>query len=161
MSVKLTDQERIERLQRENEQLRARVNDTEGAASIAFVTMAEAGTLDDTTVQEYAPQFIAWASGMAVSVGALRRYDGNGNEPRVYRCVQAHTTQADWTPDVATSLWSLVGDPGEEYPAWAQPIGAHDAYALGDKVSHGGKHWESSAGANVWEPGVYGWVEVA
>jgi hypothetical protein len=30
----------------------------------------------------------------------------------------------------------------------------------GDKVSHNDKHWESQVDNNVWEPGVYGWVEV-
>lgn len=45
------------------------------------------------------------------------------------------------------------------YYCWA--VGAHDAYAAGDKVSHGGKHWTSTADANVWEPGVYGWTEAA
>lgn len=38
---------------------------------------------------------------------------------------------------------------------------AHDAYAQGDKVSHNGKHWTSKVDNNVWEPGVYGWTEVA
>lgn len=36
---------------------------------------------------------------------------------------------------------------------------AHDAYAKGDKVSYGGKHWESTVDNNVWQPGVYGWTE--
>ena len=66
---------------------------------------------------------------------------------------------ADWTPDTAVSLWSVAADPAEEWPAWSQPVGAHDAYAAGDKVSHNGKHWTSSVDNNVWEPGVYGWTE--
>lgn len=37
--------------------------------------------------------------------------------------------------------------------------GAQSAYAMGAKVSHNGKHWISTADANVWEPGVYGWEE--
>lgn len=48
----------------------------------------------------------------------------------------------------------------EEYPAWVQPTGAHDAYAQGAKVSHNGKKWTSDIANNVWEPGVYGWTEV-
>lgn len=50
--------------------------------------------------------------------------------------------------------------PSEEYPAWVQPTGAHDAYAQGAKVSHNGKKWTSDISANVYEPGVYGWTEV-
>jgi hypothetical protein len=45
-------------------------------------------------------------------------------------------------------------------PQWVQPTGAHDAYALGAQVTHNGKNWESTVDANVWEPGVFGWVEI-
>ena len=47
-------------------------------------------------------------------------------------------------------------DPSEEWPKWAQPIGAHDAYTAGAKVSHSEKKWTSDLDNNVWEPGVYG-----
>ena len=76
-----------------------------------------------------------------------------------YRCIQNHTSQSDWAPDVAVSLWVEMSDPGEEWPEWKQPAGGHDAYNKGDKVSHSSKHWISSVDANVWEPGVYGWDE--
>ena len=79
----------------------------------------------------------------------------------LYKCLQSHTAQADWTPDAAVSLWVRIDDPAEEWPEWRQPQGAHDAYALGAKVSHNGKHWTSDVAANVWEPGEYGWTEVA
>lgn len=71
-----------------------------------------------------------------------------------------HTSQADWTPDTAASLWTPVSDPAEEWPEWSQPVGAHDAYSKDAKVSHNGKHWTSTVDSNVWEPGVYGWTEV-
>ena len=76
-----------------------------------------------------------------------------------YRCIQSHTSQSDWTPELAVSLWVAISDPGEEWPEWVQPTGYHDAYAAGDKVSHNDKHWISDVADNVWEPGVYGWTE--
>lgn len=76
-----------------------------------------------------------------------------------YRCIQNHTSQADWSPDVAVSLWVATADPWEEWPEWVQPQGYHDAYGTGDKVSHNDKHWISDVDDNVWEPGVYGWTE--
>ena len=76
-----------------------------------------------------------------------------------YRCIQSHTSQADWTPDTAVSLWVSIADPSQEWPEWKQPTGAHDAYTKGDKVSHNGKHWISDIDANVYEPSVYGWTE--
>lgn len=62
------------------------------------------------------------------------------------------------------------GDGGEEEPEpveppedeaiseWVQPTGTHDAYQLGEKVTHSGSVWVSvHDGANTWEPGVWGW----
>ena len=76
----------------------------------------------------------------------------------LYRCVQSHTSQADWTPDKTPALWAVVSL--DEWPEWVQPVGASDAYSKGDKVSHNDKHWVSDVDANVWEPSVYGWSEV-
>jgi len=48
------------------------------------------------------------------------------------------------------------------YPAWVAPTGAHDAYKLQAKVSHNGFNWNNTGSdANVWEPGVFGWVKIA
>ena len=124
-------------------------------ASLVFVKMAETEQLDDATLTEHAEQFSEWAYPVAYAVKAICSYKG-----KLYRCVQAHSSQADWTPPATASLWKEIGDPTAEYPEWSQPLGAHDAYALGDKVAHSGKHWVSTAANNVWEPGVYGWEEV-
>ena len=65
-----------------------------------------------------------------------------------------------WAPGI--SGWrEVVGkapDGTVAVPAWVQPTGGHDAYALNSRVTHKGKTWTSTAAANVWEPGVYGWV---
>ena len=55
---------------------------------------------------------------------------------------------------------ALFGKAKESNAPWVQPTGSHDAYAIGDRVTHNGKTWESTVAANVWEPGVYGWTEV-
>lgn len=50
----------------------------------------------------------------------------------------------------------------EEYPAWVQPIGGHDAYNTGDKMTYtDGKRYICQADGCVWGPDVYpqGWVE--
>ena len=125
------------------------------AAAIAFVVMAESGTIDGVTASERSLLFAEWVPGVAYAVGNLRRYGDT-----LYKCVQAHTSQTGWEPSAAASLWAVTSDPAEEWPAWSQPLGAHDAYTLGAKVSHNEKHWISTADGNVWEPGVYGWDEV-
>lgn len=50
----------------------------------------------------------------------------------------------------------------EEWPAWVQPSGAHDAYGIGDKVTFNGKHYTSKIDGNVWSPDAYpaGWETV-
>lgn len=146
----------IEELAAESKLLKEQVSTQSAVASITFVALAESGGLNVVTASEHADLFSPWAYPIAYTVGQLRCYNG-----KLYRCVQAHTSQADWTPDTAASLWSVAADPAEKWPAWSQPVGAHDAYAKGGKVSHNGKHWTSNVDNNVWEPGVYGWTEYA
>lgn len=78
----------------------------------------------------------------------------------LYKCLQAHTSQATWTPTDAPSLWAkvLIPTPGV-IPDWEQPSSTNP-YAKGDKVKHNGKIWVSDVDGNVWEPGAYGWSEV-
>lgn len=82
-------------------------------------------------------------------------------ENTLYTVLQAHTSQATWTPTNAPSLFAkvLVPDP-TVVPEWEQPDSTNP-YAKGDKVAHNGKTWVSDIDGNVWEPGVYGWTEVA
>lgn len=122
---------------------------------VMFVTMAEAGQIDAATAVEHVELFSPWAYPINYKTGQLRQYGG-----KLYRCAQDHTSQENWTPEAATSLWAITADPTEEWPAWSQPIGAHDAYTAGAKVSHQEKHWISDTDSNVWEPGAYGWTEI-
>lgn len=109
-------------------------------------------TVNDETALTGIDLYPHWKEGIAVAEKARYQYSGE-----LYRAVQAHTTQADWTPDVTPALWVKISL--EEYPEWIQPTGAHDAYSKGDKVTHNSKKWISDIDANVWEPGVYGWTE--
>lgn len=79
---------------------------------------------------------------------------------KLYKVLIQHTSQATWTPDVSPSLFAevLIPDP-TVIPEWVQP-GSTNPYMKGDKVRHNGSVWESSVDNNVWEPGVYGWLEV-
>lgn len=45
-----------------------------------------------------------WVAGESVQVGDLREFGGI-----VYRCLQAHTTQAGWRPDLVPALWAEQG----------------------------------------------------
>lgn len=139
---------------KEHAEKRQREADLTATSEIAFVVLAEAEQIDAVTATEHVALFSKWAYPVNYTVGQLRRYKG-----KLYKCVTAHTSQADRTPDTAASLWAITGDPTVEWSDWSQPLGAHDAYGLGDKVTYNGKHWISDTAANVWEPGVYGWTE--
>ena len=78
---------------------------------------------------------------------------------KFYKVLQDHTSQPDWTPDTASSLYVEIADPSNEYPEFKQPTGAHDAYAKGSKVTFEGKHYISLIDANVYSPTAYpaGW----
>lgn len=110
--------------------------------------------LTDTEALEAVELFPTWAVGTAYSVGIRVRYDG-----QLYRCEQAHTSQADWTPDATPALWTAVAEPGE-IPVWVQPTGAQDAYRLGDKVHYPTAEdpvYVSTIDYNTYAPDVYGW----
>lgn len=94
----------------------------------------------------------AWKESESYAVGERIRYNGI-----LYKVLQAHTSQEDWTPDVAVSLFAkvLISDP-MTIPAWEQPESTNP-YKKGDKVTHNGSTWVSTVDNNVWEPGVYGW----
>lgn len=124
-------------------------------ASLVFVKLAESEQLDDVTLTEHAEQFREWAFPVQYKEKSVCRHEG-----KLYRCLQAHASQEDWTPDASPSLWKEIGDPTGEWPVWSQPIGAVDVYEVGDKVTHNGKHWVSTEANNVWEPGVFGWEAV-
>lgn len=78
---------------------------------------------------------------------------------KFYKVLQDHTSQSDWTPDTASSLYVEIADPSNEYPEFKQPTGAHDAYAKGSKVTFEGKKYVSLIDNNTWSPSAYsqGW----
>lgn len=53
--------------------------------------------------------------------------------------------------------------PGDEWPEYKQPTGAHDAYHVGDKITYNGKHYTCVMDGCVWPPDIYpqGWREEA
>ena len=94
----------------------------------------------------------------AASYAAGDRIQYNG---KLYKCLQAHTAQADWNPVDAPSLWAevLAGQDGTAIGEWVQPDSTNP-YMRGDRVSYNGKIYESEVDNNVWAPSVYGWVEI-
>ena len=120
-----------------------------------YIEKASVSLTDEDALQavELFPQ---WVTDHAYVVNERLQYNGV-----LYRVVQAHTSQADWTPDITPALFVVVSL--DEWPEFVQPTGAHDAYNKGDKVTFNGKHYISLIDTNVYSPAAYpaGWQEQA
>lgn len=112
--------------------------------------------LTDTLALEKADQYPPFKIGKAYLQNERFYYPIN---QKLYKVLQSHTSQAQWLPTEAVSLYVAV-TPENVIAAWVQPVGSQDAYQIGDKVTYGGFTWESTAANNVWQPGVYGWVKI-
>lgn len=118
--------------------------------------------LTDEQAEVIINAFPEWRCGVAYQLNERIRYNGV-----LYKVIQAHTSQADWTPDVAVSLFVRLSPESEDddpttIPEWVQPTGAEDAYNTGDRVMFDGVVYESLVDGNVWSPADYpaGWQTV-
>ena len=118
--------------------------------------MTEAQSLTDAEAITATCLHPKW-NGDGVQYTAGQRVQDDGI---LYTVLQTHTSQPDWKPAAAPSLFAkvLIPDP-TVIPEWEQPDSTNP-YSKGDKVAHNGKTWVSDIDGNVWEPGVYGWTEV-
>lgn len=118
-------------------------------------------TLSDEQAIEVAMIFDKWSSGKTYAVNDKFTYGTNAvGDPQLYKVVQDHISQEDWTPDKVSSLYVAVGLDDSGYPVWAQPTGTHDAYNIGDIVNYNGTLYESKINGNVYSPDAYpaGWA---
>ena len=133
---------------------RKEIDQNKLVSDIVFVTLAENETIDEVTATEHLDTFAQWEPQIEYKVGNLRVYNN-----KLYKCLQAHTSQENWTPDVTPALWKEAGNPADEWPQWSQPIGAADTYMKGDKVTYENEHYISDVDNNVWSPITYGWIK--
>lgn len=62
-------------------------------------------SVDDTTALRMSSHYPDWADKTEYDKGYRVQYNGN-----LYRCLQAHTSQPDWVPDKAQSLWTHIDE---------------------------------------------------
>lgn len=114
-------------------------------------------SLDDVDALEAIDLFPQWKTDFSYEKDAKVRYEGI-----LYKCLQSHTSQENWTPVAAASLWAKVLIPEPDVvPDWEQPDSTN-AYQIGDKVRFEGKVYENLIDNNVWSPAAYptSWREV-
>lgn len=133
---------------------RTRPLTAEEVTRLLIAKQINALSVDDNTAMRMVEFYPEWAADTAYSAGYKVQRGG-----KLWRCLQAHTSQTGWDPENAPSLWAKVLIPDETViPEWEQPDSTNP-YMAGDKVTHNGKTWVSAIDNNVWEPGVYGWTE--
>lgn len=59
--------------------------------------------VDDTTALRMVEFYPEWASGQAYTAGYKMQHGG-----KLWRCVQAHTSQTGWEPENAPALWEEI-----------------------------------------------------
>lgn len=120
-----------------------------------------AASLPEEKAMEVVAVFDPWEIGKNYAVGDYLTYGVNGvGDPQLYKVVQDHTAQLDWTPEATASLYVAVGLDASGYPVWSPPTGAHDAYNNGDIVNFDGVLYKSVIDGNVYSPVDYpaGWI---
>ena len=124
-------------------------------------TLAE--TLDDGAALEAKELYPLW-SGEGVSYAAGQRLRHGG---KLYKVLQGHASQPDWTPEAAVSLFERVlpGQDGMAVGVWQQPDSTNP-YMTGDRAHFptiNDPIYRSTIDNNVWSPEAYpqGWeIEV-
>ena len=129
----------------------------ENQRNLALTFFAE--TLSDAQALQVPMLFDEFdGNGVAYEVGKRVMYNGV-----LYKVIQAHTSQADWTPVAAPSLFAKVINETVDgsIPEFEQPDSTNP-YMKGDRVIFNGKVYESLIDNNVYSPEAYpaGWKEV-
>ena len=119
-----------------------------------------AQSLTDEKAMEIATVYPVYEVGKAYEANELFVYGKNNvGDPQLYRVVQAHTSQENWTPDATPSLYTPIGLTDAGYTVWSKPTGGHDAYNTGDVVDYNGTLYKSLIDGNTYSPEEYpaGW----
>ena len=111
-------------------------------------------TLSDEIAYAFKMLYPLYEIGDEYKAGDRIRYNS-----KFYKVLLDHTSQEDWTPDVAVSLFAEISDPADEYPEFIQPINAETVYMTGDKVTFEGNKYVSLIDNNAYSPTAYpaGW----
>ena len=115
------------------------------AAAAASITIkAQLDTIGDDAVAEVAALFPDWTPGVKVEPGDVLAWDGT-----LVEVIQAHTTQADWTPNKVPALFRVHRTPA--MTEWQPGI----AVTAGERFTYGGATWECVQAHTTqkgWEP---------
>lgn len=81
------------------------MNHIENARKMRPIIEQAAQSLDDVTALTAVSLYPAWAAGTAYSKGHKVQRGG-----KLWRCIQAHTSQTGWEPENVPSLWEQINE---------------------------------------------------
>lgn len=139
------------------ERILQQIEENRKVQAISFVALTEAGNIDVETASAHKDMFEDWKPTVSYKAGQIRKHNDV-----LYRVVQDHTSQADWSPSNTLSLYEPIILTEEGYPVWTKPSGAHNAYNTGDIVDYNGTLYKSLIDGNIYSPDEYapGWEVV-
>lgn len=150
MTTKMRWQELTDRIQQVYD-----VVSVEGSATDAAVQLAkmQAKSLSDEEALDFIALFDAW-DGNSVEYKKDDRLSYNGE---LYKVLQDHTSQFDWTPDTAHSLFVKIdaateADPDAIVEYTPKQNGVDEGYKKDQVVTYNGKYWKSLIDDNFYEP---------
>ena len=137
-------------------EIEQKMEEQEKAQKAILETMILSKDLNEAQKKNILDQYEDWEIGVGYKAGQKVKYNG-----KVFEVVQGHTSQGDWTPENTPALFKEYlnteikhedGTETEVISEWRQPLGGHDAYKQGDKVSFNGKVYKSKNDGNAHSP---------
>lgn len=149
------EKKRIQEKEIENMKENSRIQSLVGAMLIGVPIVLSPEETEKISINAKLPPLAdghIWEPGLNLPAGTIVIYNDFS-----YQVIQGHISQSGWAPDQVPALFKQIYG---EYTEWEQPLGSHDAYMIGDKVSYQDSKWESIVDSNIWAPDVYGWVQI-
>ena len=132
-------------------------------SALTFVILAQSEMVDDVTITENAELFLEWDKYFRTDKRGVIVREKVKDSWVLFRNIHPiidASQNVQPSKDTKGTMWTRIGDVGDEWPLWSQPHGAHDAYPPGAQVTHNGERWiNTHIGYNSWEPGVFGWTK--
>lgn len=128
--------------------------DLQAAEQLRRALQLFAATLPAAQAREVATVYPKWEPGVKYNADAyISDGEDADGDPILYKTTQSHTSAAEHPPASTNTLYVRISLDDSGHPVWSPPTGAHDAYNLGDIVSHNGMLYKSKIDGNTTEPG--------
>lgn len=146
-TIREATQEEIERAARDKEAAEKIIVQMSLTEVIQLLSPRLFEDVEDKIALHMVDFFQTWESKIGKLVSKDERLS---YKEKLYKVLQPHTVQSDWTPDTAVSLYVEVSI--EEWPEIPEYITAESAWMKGQKGTWKGEHYICNMDNCVWNP---------